>query len=301
VFFVLSFGLFAFVNGPIDVEECRLPLEFINSDNASVLYEQILGSLRPYETRFVYPSREYPIKEFLHGGFGTIKLSLNLPWVFPRILCGTVCSRPMGFSLTHSYYDQSTLEASSAYWEPRHSEKFVEALSLPLKLEESFDTFLTFYPIYSPAQFSISLEVYSVEGRLLEKVQDIYQQDVKSSSFERISCKKLLEGRIDLSKASSCRVYLESKGKVPARVKIAFDIEKQGVSLCCNVCTNLQPYIPNFSEKPSTFRWFPFFADQLGATCFIINGTPDKTPHKACKVELNFYRQKEVRWLCCIE
>jgi hypothetical protein len=290
------------INGPEQEDHSVLKFQFINHKNDSVSYDLPLGNLLPYETRFVYPAREFPeLEDFLEGNPGTVKVQFKLKWIFPRLLVGNIKKSPHHLSITHSYYDCQKAQTNSDYWIEHDESAYSAALMVPINLMQGHNTILYFYPIYSPSNFNIDLEIYDHMGRKLGEKRDFVQitfDEAKYISFNiRDICKEL---NISTDQPLGVRLmaYHKNKERIPARIKIALDIGKIGSqALPCNICTNLIPFNPELVDKPTTFHWMPLLADQPHYSVWIMNSSPMKKFIQPTTVQLTFYRENDTQVL----
>lgn len=290
--------IISLINGPEEDHDVILHFEFINASNETLTYDLPLRQLKPYETRFIYPAREIPLlNAFFKGEVGTVKISFHLKWIFPRLLVGNVQKSPRLLSITHSYYDCTGAQEKSDYWVEHDASAYSAALMVPLNLKRDHATILYFYPIYSPANFTIDLEIYNAQGQKLGEKKGLVHIQLTHPQYLSFNvadiCKEL---QIPAEDALGARLvaFHEKKERIPARIKIALDIEKKGShALPCNICTNLIPFNPDWNEKHSIFHWMPLLADQPHFSAWIMNSSPKKDFHAPTTILLTYYHEKD--------
>jgi hypothetical protein len=290
----------ALINGPEAAKNSRMKLAFINADNETLNHELSLGDLLPYETKFIYPSRETPLKNFLKGKVGSVKVSFDVKWIFPRLIVGNFQKSLSALSITHSYYDCTKAIRDSDYWLKSDPEWHSAALMLPLAIADGYETHISFYPIYSPSTFSISFEVYDIKGKLLGRKDEALKVTPSNQKFISLNindlCKEL---EIPPSKQLAIRLIADpiEDEPIPARIKVALDIGKNPSSLPCNICTNLLPFNPELQKKEKSFRWAPLLADQKHSSAWIMNSTPKVNATEESVLTLTFYREHDTETL----
>lgn len=288
-----------FINGPVDDHHVSLDFQFINSDNEVLKHELILGAFSPYETYMIYPAREVDLKGFLEGKPGTLKVSFNIPWIFPRLIVGNVQDSPTSMSITHSYYDCSEATQKSDYWITPEKGWHAAALSVPVRVNDGQSTNIYFYPIYTPSDFSLDLHIYDREGVLIYKKEDVLRVQSTAGEYCSLSMNKLLAD-IDTSKYPDLSAHIiassDKDHRIPARLKISVDIGgKEG--LPCNICTNLVPFNPDWKNKERTFRWLPLLADQPHSSVWILNNSLRMEHTESTQAILSFYRESDTKML----
>jgi hypothetical protein len=282
-----------FVNGPVADRQVSLDFQFINVENEVLQHELILGELSPYETYMIYPARELDLKSFLHGGAGTLKVSFDIAWIFPRLVVGNVQHNPANMSITHSYYDCSCTSEKSDYWIIPEEGWHAAALSVPVQMQDDEYTKIYFYPIYTPSDFSLDLQLYDSKGIKLFEKHDILDLHGSVGEYICLSLNDLCE-EVDLSEYQDLSAHIIAKTdehhSIPARIKISLDIGHTA-GLPCNICTNLVPYNPDWKTKEKTYHWLPILMDQPSCSVWILNNSLRKNHTDDAQAILSFYRE----------
>lgn len=285
------------INGPSKVPEGKISMKFFNVNNEVLEHELELGEMAPYQTFFLYPARLMKLKEFLGGKVGAGKIKFNVDWIFPRLVVGNIQTEPSAMTITHTYYDCSQATSNSDYWLQNQPEWYPASLMVPLCIANEQFTNIYFYPVYSPSEFAIDIEIYNAEGQLLGKKENVLEIKSPCENLKQVDLLRLChELNIPPQKELSARINARSIGesRFPARVKLGLDMGYLWQShMPCNICTNLQPFNPTLETKPTTFRWSPILADQPEATLWILNSSPAKDYSKTAEVQLNFYREQD--------
>ena len=139
---------FGIINGAAPVENAKIVMDFINSDNEKLTHEIVYPHLNAYETCLIYPSREINLHPFLKGKPGTAKIKFDISWIFPRLLVGNIQHSLPAITITHTYYDCSEAMSESDYWRPAEPEWYPASLMVPVSIKNNHFTKVYFYPIY---------------------------------------------------------------------------------------------------------------------------------------------------------
>lgn len=282
------------INGNEAKPAQNMQIEFYNASEDKLSLKLALEKFSPYETRILYPARVFPLKDFFKETAGTCKMLFNLKGVFPRLLVGNLLKDPFAQGITHTYYDCSETTGPSNFWEPSDPEWHSASLMLPFMGNEHTTT-LSFYPIFAPSLFALDLEIYNQAGNLVGSFKEALTFDPSFDRFLQICLNDLYPANEILSVRAIARALSDTP--IPARIKIAIDIGIPNKGLPCNICTNLQPYVPAFSAKKSSFKWGPVLADQPKNYAFLMNSSPEKQMKTHAETKLTFYREKDTNTL----
>lgn len=284
------------INGAAPVPDAKIQMEFFNSEGQSLQYVKQLGDLAPYQTVLIYPAKETDLKKFLKGKVGAGKVRFHVNWIFPRLLVGNIQHSLPALSITHTYYDCTKAVSDSDYWRPTQPEWYPASLMIPVSLQDEKFTNIYLYPIYSPSEFNIDVEIYDSNGKLLGKKEKILTVKSPSDAFLWIKFKDLCqELGIKTDRELAARIIGRTSGdsRFPARVKLGLDLGDGKDPIPCNICTNLQPFNPAVESKPKSFKWGPVLADQPGAAVWIMNSAPNVDYQKEAEIELTFFREED--------
>lgn len=288
------------INGPQKEDKFKLDFQFVNHREEILHVNETIEHLAPYETRFIYPAQipNLQLNQFLQGFLGTIKINFKLRWIYPRLIVGTFDKSLPAFSVTHSYYDCSCSIKPTDYWQDTDKEYYPASLILPIAITEDYFTKITFYPIYSPSNSVIDLEILDQMGNVQLKKKEILSFENSSGKYLVIDINEICK---DLSKKSRLSAHLIARSfdesQIPARIKVSLDIGHIDKGMPCNICTNLVPFNPQLKDKSTTFRWLPMLADHPGSSCWIMNNSPKIEQLESTFIELVFYREKDTEVL----
>lgn len=288
------------INGCMPVENSTMLLEFINHKNEVLIHKLELGHLAPYETTIVFPAQHCDLMSFLDKMPGAAKVHFQIDWAFPRLVVGNLHHDIPALTITHTYYDCSGACNDSDYWREQEAGWHSLALMLPGEIADNHFTNIYFYPIYSPSSFAIDVEVYNSEGKLLGAKNDIVTIEAPKLEFKRIELQTLCK-ELKIPSTSNCAIRLIARprdgSKIPARIKIGFDVGTINKLAPCNICTNLQPFNPALENKPSSFRWSPVLADQPQATLWLMNSSPAFSYDRTAELNITFFREADTQTL----
>lgn len=285
---------FALINGAEEVPDAFIEMEFYNRNNDVLTHELKLGTLKPYQTCFIYPAREVPLQDFLQGAPGAAKIRFKLNWVFPRLVVGNIQRSLPAMTITHSYYDCSAAQSPTDYWKPSEAGWYPASLMIPVTVDEKHFTNVYFYPIYSPSDFNIDVEIYDSNGKQLGKKRNFLKVHSPNAGYHKIPinvlCKELgIQTRGEI--AARIIAQAEEGKRIPARIKLGLDLGVKDSQMPCNICTNLQPFNPSLETKPTSFRWAPILADQENSTVWLMNSSPIIEYGKTADIEMTFFHE----------
>ncbi len=283
------------INGNEAKPAQNMKIDFYNASEDKLSMDLDLQNFAPYETRILYPARDFDLADFFQQKAGTCKMHFNLKGVFPRLLVGNILKGPFAQVITHTYYDCTDATGPSNFWEPSDPEWHAASLMLPF-IGNPHTTTLSFYPIFAPSLFALDLEIYNQEGVLVGSFKEALTFDPSYDRFLQVCLNDLYPANDEILSVRAIARSL-SDTPIPARIKIAIDIGYPDKGLPCNICTNLQPYVPAFSNKKSSFKWGPVLADQPKSYAFLMNSSPEKQMKTNAETTLTFYREKDTATL----
>lgn len=286
-----------FTNGPIKNEKPEIRFE-IKTDNGKVQQGRILlDTLEPYETHFLELKKHIKLDSIIDGKKGTITLQHNFKGFFPRFIVGNFDYALHGVSITHSYYDCSTLNDNKSYWERRDSSFHDSAVSVPAYIQRDFFTEVVLYPIFSPSDYFLSLEYYDENGSLLKRIENYMEVKSSEGKYQTIRLDLIAdEMKIDRNNAASVLLQCNWRdgAKVPTRVKYGLNVGIRGKKslVPTNIC--FAPHLgnPNILKKQGTFRWAPLI-DMHSSEIIITNGAPLKNYTMSSKLNISYYRESD--------
>jgi hypothetical protein len=287
---------FAFINGFEQVNNCKLQMQFINHKKQILFHEIMIDELPAYQVSLIHPSNNVDLVTFLDGKPGTAKISFDVKWVFPRIIAGNYQHSINAMSVTHTYYDCSEATLATDYWREAELGYHAASLMIPVSIEQNCFTNVYLYPIYSPSEFELDVELYAANGHLLgtaHKVQRIISPGGEIQAIElKAICHQL---NIDPNQSLGAKIIAAPvKGsKLPTRIKIGLDYGLNQSGLPCNICKNMEVFNPQLEQKKRSFHWAPVLADQEDSMVWLVNGTPIKSYTRTAEITLTFYREQD--------
>lgn len=275
------------INGPKLEKHAELTLHIVNHQGDEISHTYTFDQLSPYQIEILKPAEQIDLEAFLNHQPGTVKVLHHLEWIYPRLVVGNLSKEPVAAAITHSYYDCSKAKDPSDYWRKPEDLWNSASLMVPFVADSKRTTFVTFYPLYSPAAFSVSVEFYNSVGELVSTVENVLSFDTPLDGFKKLELKQLVDNQ-KIKQAQTARILANpTKGAIPSRIKVGLDIGKEG-SLPCNICTNLVPFLPEMENKPFTFKWCPVIGK-----VWVVNSSPAKNYQRPAEVALTFYREED--------
>ncbi len=234
---------------------------------------------------------------FWMEGVGTAKIGFEVAWIYPRLLVGNVQRSLPSMSITHTYYDCTQADRERDYWFASDPDWHDASLMVPVNISDGRFTRVYFYPIYSPSEVDIGLEIYNSGGCLLGRCEQVIQLKSPGPSFSSIDMGAVCERLgINSAQAATARVlaHRAPQSEFPSRIKLGLDIGHLNGAFPCNICTNLHPFNPALETKPHCFRWSPLFAQ---GTVWLINSSPARKYTREAVVKLTFFRVQDTQKL----
>ncbi|WP_123041910.1 hypothetical protein [Cohnella candidum] len=291
---------FAFVNGCDPVRDGRIAMKFYNSKRETLECLIPVSQLLPYETTIVHPDRHVDLQGFLGGKPGTAQIQFDVAWVFPRIIAGNVQRSRQGISVTHTYYDTSSHSGDEHYWKDAPEGWQPASLFVPLSLSGDRYTNINFYPIYSPSELEIDLELYEKDGTLIGIERNVHRIAPIHRGLHTLELKPLAEKfGADAERAAGANLVARTVrgSRLPTRLKIGLDYGMGTHALPCNICKTMDVNNPALENKRSSFHWAPVLADQQDAVVWVVNSAPLNPYERNAPVTLTFYREEDTATL----
>ncbi|MBB6671703.1 hypothetical protein [Cohnella nanjingensis] len=291
---------FAFVNGFEPVVGGRVAMTFFNAFGESLASALDIPLLAPYETTVVYPDRHVDLRAFLRGRPGTAKIAFDVDWVFPRIVAGNAQRSRQALSVTHTYYDCSGSATDADYW-PLSPEGYHPAsLYVPVTASDYRYTNIHFYPIYSPSELEVDVELYDAEGALLGARKGLHTIRPDDAGFHTIGLRPLCESLgIDTAQPIGANLIARPAAgqRLPTRLKIGLDYGEGEDALPCNICKTMEVCNPALEAKTGSFHWGPVLTDQADAVVWLVNSCPKQGYDRFADLTLAFYREQDAEVL----
>ncbi|MBD2703680.1 hypothetical protein IC229_23750 [Spirosoma sp. BT702] len=287
----------SFTNGPLPSEQPTVTYEIVDTQHRTTSGTFTLPDLKPYETVFLYLKEYIDLKSLLGDEPGMIRFGHNFSGFFPRFLVGNLDQKARSVSLTHSYYDSSSVADSKAYW-PRQDDRFWDSsMSIPLYLTDGFFTKLVVYPVFSPSDFSLSFRFFDADGKLLGVVSDAEHFHSGSNQYVQIDLGDLAnQANVSFERAKTAQIvgHWPDETRIPTRLKFGLNVGQNGrlSGLPSNVCFSPQVGNPKILDKPGTFKWAPF-VNVGNSEIALTNSAPLRDYDRRANVTLSFYREAD--------
>lgn len=287
----------AFVNGPKINDNGIIDFTITNHDSKKLSGTISIGKINSYETIFLKFSEYVPkLTEFLEEKSGSITLKHNFTGFYPRFLVGTIQTSFPSVSFTHSYYDCTSCDSTSDYWDRISDDYYDSSLYIPMFTKNNQFTELIIYPNLSPSQLNLQIDLYDQEGNILKSIPNYMIIDSSESKLTKINFNQLLaETELFSEKVFSAHIITNSKDrKIPTRMKFGLNIgiKNQKSKIPCNICFNSKLGNPIIENKPGSFHWCPIFSDDT-AVITIGNFSPKKIYSKSAQITINFYHEQD--------
>jgi hypothetical protein len=290
-------GFLSFVNGSSLLEDGQISYIITNSKYEKIFGEINLGKILPYEMIF-FEFNKYVdnLDFFLGNNSGTISLKHNFQGFFPRFLVGNLQDSFPSLSITHSYYDCTSCKQESDYWMQNDSRHFDSGILIPLFLLNDFYTDLIIYPIASPSEFTLSIQILQTNGDVISSFPNFIKINSNDQKLLKIDFKELFENnQIDFNKAKSAFITADwNSNKIPTRLKYGLNvgIKNKQSKLPCNICFPSILANPAIETKPGSFHWCPLL--NVGNSVFTLsNASTIKNYSRTTNVILTFYREND--------
>ena len=255
---------FSFVNGHIESYNTNIEIEIFT--HSGLIHKETIniGDIKVLQTVLIKIKDYIPVDDILKGEIGTIKIKHQLTGFFPRFIAGNFCDENGSLSITHTYYDNSENKGEEHYHENLNPDLLLDSsVFIPIFITDEWYTKLKFYPIYSPSTFSVNLEFYGLDGKLISSIKNHLQFNTKESSYITLDLKKIVEtnglAKSEIKGVRVCKNWM-NKSKIPARLKFGLNIGKENCKydLPTNICFNSKLSNINVLKKNSSFKWMPF-------------------------------------------
>lgn len=287
----------SFTNGPLPAERPEVTYQIVDINHQTTAGTFSLPPLKPYETVFLYLKEYLDLKTILGNQPGMIRFGHNFSGFFPRFLVGNLDQNAGSVSITHSYYDNSGVADSRAYW-PRQDERFLDSsTSIPLYLTDDFFTKLVVYPVFSPSDFTLSFRFFDADGTFLGEATDAYQFHSADGQYMQIDLGNLAKQAgisTEVAKTAQLIAHWADANRIPTRLKFGLNVGQYGrlSALPSNVCFAPQVGNPTVLKKPGTFKWAPF-VNVGNSEIALTNSAPLRTYDRPANVTLSFYREAD--------
>jgi hypothetical protein len=198
----------------------------------------------------------------LKGGKGTIRLWLDYEGFFTRIIAGNFKDKK-AVSITHSFYDSSSVNDDNAYHDNLSRELHDSYIFIPLYINGGFYTQVVYYPVYSLSAYTMSLVFFDKDGKKLKELTDWRKFGRNDNVFFSIDINVLVAESFTEDERATIRglmIYNDWNGnKIPTRLKYGLNIglKNRVYDLPTNICFATETANTKIIQKPGTFKWAP--------------------------------------------
>ena len=287
---------FCFVNGPFNNSGKSMQFEIID-ESQNVFRGQIkVDTLLPYQSCFIYLKDHIDIDEIFRKK-GTIRIWLDYEGFFTRIVAGNF-KKNKAVSITHSFYDSSSVSDNSAYQDNPDGELHDSYVFIPLYLDKNEYTHLVYYPIYSASSYEMSLTFFDRDGNLIKKLNHWKKFDIQDNKFFTIDIKTIVNAELidaEREKVKGLMIVNNWNNKgIPTRIKYGLNIGLQGTKydLPTNICFAPATANPKLLKKPGTFKWAPIL-NSNESEVVITNCGSQKLYDKPANITIEYYREAD--------
>ena len=289
---------FTFTNGAVENSNGIVNYRIVGSSEI-VEGSFELGVLKPFETKFVTLKDYIDLEKILGGEKGAISLDHNFQGFFPRFLCGNFENDRKSVSITHTFYDSTSIDTDDAYISAPPENLYHSSKLLPFFGTNGAYTQLVLYPCSSPSSFNLNLHYFDNSGLQIGDVR--VGENIKNTKglYEIFDFGKIAEANgIFVNNIASVKFISEFTNKIPSRLKMGLNVGVKGKQnqLPCNIC-----FAPDVADekklvKPSTFRWLPL-VNKGNSTVVITNSGTEKIYERTAQVKVSFFRSRDDKCL----
>lgn len=284
----------SFVNGPVKNKDGYIKYTITNSKSKKFIGDFHIGEIKPFETKFIYLN-EYieGLSQILENESGSISLVHNFDGFYPRFLVGNTQKSFPSVNFTHSYYDCTSRNDESDYWNRSNENHYDSSVYIPIFYKNEQFTNLIIYPNFSPCNFTLKIDIHEKNGSKTANFPAFIDIKQNEKKLTKIDLSKLVPNtNTSNNDTFSAHVITDFKNnKIPSRIKFGLDvgIKNSKSKLPCNICFNTKMGNPLLENKPGSFHWAPIFKNR-NPILALGNFSTLKNYKRDANIELNFYR-----------
>ncbi|MBG0744636.1 MAG: hypothetical protein IV298_14350 [Cylindrospermopsis raciborskii KL1] len=260
-------GYITIVNGPKPIANSTLRIVFYNALGGTIRRSTTLGDLPAYASRLVVLNDIPGVLNFMNGQPGFCKFDVDIYGVFARLACGSFALNGSRFAVTHSYYDCTT---HYDYFDHSTIPDTEYHCFLPINLVSEIETEAVFYPIYSPASLRFSIEVFSSQGELLHRIENIGALDnTTTGTMARLNIRSILgKYSIEMSDGLVCLDIRSDTGKIPARLTFGLNYfhDTLGTNINASIFIN-----ESYGIRKRSYLWGSAYSSPSGKNYILIS------------------------------
>ena len=287
---------FAFVNGPAKNSSPEISIELISENGDNIKKPIIIGGIKEYEAKFIFLKDHIELDNVLDSRTSTIKISHNFSGFFPRFLSGNLNQINSSPSITHTFYDNSTNDSEDSYWNNDNKDELYDStVFIPLFLNEDYYTSLKLYPIYSPSDHKISLQIFDINGSLIGNSENFKSIKKTDADFMQIDMALVISDlNLDPKIAKGALLIKEwDQGKtIPTRLKYGLNVGMRDKEFDqpSNICFASHVSNSKMLNKKNTVKWLPLINTNQSVG-IIENSSFIKNYSMKAKVDISFYNR----------
>lgn len=259
-------GYITIVNGPKDIANSTIRIQFFNALGETIRRSVILGDLPAYGARLIVLNDIPGVLNFMNGRPGFCKFDVDIYGVFARLACGSFALNGSRFAVTHSYYDCTT---HYDYFDHKTIPDTEYHCFLPINLVPGLQTEAVFYPIYSPASLQFSIEIFSSQGELSQRIENIATLDTMGGTMARLNIRSILSSYcIEMSDGLVCLDIRSDTGKIPARLTFGLNYfhDVLGTNINASVFMN-----ESYGIRKRLYLWGSAYSSLSGKNYILIS------------------------------
>ena len=286
---------FSFINGPLKIEKSYYELEFIDENSNHYSQKRQIKNVAPYGLVLIELfNKKFKLSKKFKEKKLTVKIKHNFKGFFPRFICGNIYKNFLDISLTHSYYDSSTVnDKKSTYQNPSKKKYYDSTFSIPF--DRYFDEIeLAIYPNFSIAQTTLSFELYNLDGNFVDISNTKFKISNAKQNLIYIPMSKMFDTKFKSLDKGMIKVIVDGGGKVPSRMKFGLNFLKSNKenNLPSNICFNANVANDKLIKKPGTFKWCPIFS-AISQKIYIHNTSFVRRGFGTANLKIELCREKD--------
>ena len=287
-------SFFSFVNGSIVNQDGYIEYVITNSKSKKFSGNFHLGKIKPFETKFIYLNEHIDnLSQILDNESGSISITHNFEGFYPRFLVGNTQKSFPSVSFTHSYYDCTSRNDKSDYWNRSNENHHDSSVYIPIFNKNDHSTNLIIYPNFSPCDFTLKINIHRNNGSKITDFPELIDIKHNEEKLTKINLSELIS-HIDTSDNDTLSAHVITNfknSKIPSRIKFGLDIgtKNSKSKLPCNICFNTKLGNPLLENKPGSFHWAPIFKNR-NPILALGNFSTLKNYERDANIKLNFYR-----------
>jgi len=288
----------SFVNGPITNPNAIFNYVITNHESEKFNGSFNIGKIQSYETMLLKLEENIPdLNKMLKNKPGSITLEHNLEGFFPRFLAGNFQNSLDSISFTHTFYDCSSCNDKSDYWDRTTNDFYDCSVYVPIFNDDNQYTELVIYPNFSPSNFNLDISLHNSEGKQIHYLKSYLRINSNDSKLFKIDFNHLIENlKINNHEIKSAHIISEFENKIPSRLKFGLNVGQVNMKskIPCNICFNSKLGNPFIEKKPGSFHWCPIFNNK-NAVVSIANFSPKKNYTKSANIVFKFYNNNSLK------